>query len=215
MNEEHPDQCVPHEMLVFEGNIIDAAVESIMHTDFSVLGSDRGTEQGGIKIVPPYLFLEERKMIRKIPPETDSFHFYNANPKGLRTGDCVVRAVAVATNNTWDNVLKNLTTVALTTKHMTNSTETFNDYLIAIGWVKMPCPKKCGTNRRFTGEEFSAILRKHNLNFTFVANIGGNHTVCIKDGKVWDTWDSTDGCIGNVWVHANNTDIYRQIISQY
>ena len=38
---------------------------------------------------------------------------------------------------------------------------------------------------------------------TCVANIGGNHTVCIKNGKVHDTWDSTDGCIGNYWVKAD------------
>ena len=33
-----------------------------------------------------------------------------------------------------------------------------------------------------------------------VANLGGNHTVCIKDGKVLDIWDSSGGCIGNYWI---------------
>ena len=32
-----------------------------------------------------------------------------------------------------------------------------------------------------------------------VANLGGNHTVCIKGGKVLDIWNSTEGCIGNYW----------------
>lgn len=56
MNEEHPDQCVPHEMLAFEGNIIDATMESNTHTDFSVLGSDRGTEVAVYLIIPLFYF---------------------------------------------------------------------------------------------------------------------------------------------------------------
>lgn len=38
-------------------------------------------------------------MIRKIPPETSTFHFHNENPKGRRTGDCVIRAIARATGD--------------------------------------------------------------------------------------------------------------------
>jgi len=34
---------------------------------------------------------------------------------------------------------------------------------------------------------------------TVIANIGGHHIVAIIEGRVWDTWNSTDGCIGNYW----------------
>lgn len=33
----------------------------------------------------------------KIPNNTESFHYYNANPKNKNVGDCVVRAIAFAT----------------------------------------------------------------------------------------------------------------------
>ena len=33
---------------------------------------------------------------------------YNANPKGWKTGDCVIRAVAAATQQTWDDVYDEL-----------------------------------------------------------------------------------------------------------
>ena len=33
-----------------------------------------------------------------------------------------------------------------------------------------------------------------------VINIGGHHMACIIDGKVWDTWNSTEGCVGNYWI---------------
>lgn len=42
---------------------------------------------------------EADRMIRKIPPETSTFHFHNENPKGRRTGDCVIRAIARATGD--------------------------------------------------------------------------------------------------------------------
>lgn len=44
------------------------------------------------------------------------------------------------------------------------------------------------------------------IGMSFIANIGGHHMVCIKETgglhgshKVHDTWNSTDGCIGNYW----------------
>ena len=33
----------------------------------------------------------------------------------------------------------------------------------------------------------------------YIAHIGGHHIIAIVDKKVNDTWDSTDGCIGNYW----------------
>ena len=62
------------------------------------------------------------------------------------------------------------------------------------GWTKMRQPRK-RNNTKYTGKEFCEIFKG-----VCVANIGGNHTVCIKNGKVYDIWDSTDGCIGNYWV---------------
>jgi hypothetical protein len=34
-----------------------------------------------------------------------------------------------------------------------------------------------------------------------IANIGGHHIVAIIEGQINDIWDSSDGCIGNVWVN--------------
>ena len=36
---------------------------------------------------------------------TKWYHFYNANPKGLYTGDCRYRAYALANNLPWDVVV--------------------------------------------------------------------------------------------------------------
>ena len=73
--------------------------------------------------------------------------------------------------------------------------------------------KRDGT--KFTGKEFCEYLQRYlddpgvygvmddegiEISRNIVANIGGNHVVAIKDGKVWDIWNSTRGCIGNYWV---------------
>lgn len=64
----------------------------------------------------------------------------------------------------------------------------------------MPQPRKAdGT--KYTGKEWcDKIQRNPNFPGRIIANIGGHHTVAIIDGRVWNTWDSTDGCIGNYWI---------------
>lgn len=68
--------------------------------------------------------------------------------------------------------------------------------LLYLGWVKHKQPRK-PDNTKYTGKEFCRQIAENSVNY--VANIGGNHTVAIINGKVHDTWNSTDGCIGNYW----------------
>jgi len=88
----------------------------------------------------------------------------------------------------------------------------YDKYLQSKGWVKHNQPKK-RDNTKFTGKEFCKELNCNiaAVGVTVIANIGGHHIVCIKehyDGdayglhKVYDIWDSTDGCIGNYWTKA-------------
>ena len=64
-------------------------------------------------------------------------------------------------------------------------------------------------NTKYTGKEMCSILNRDVLAVgkSIIANIGGHHIVCIKETegihgsfKVFDIWDSTNGCIGNYWV---------------
>lgn len=150
-------------------------------------------------------------MIKRIPNETSTFHFYNANPKDKRTSDCVVRAIATATGKPWEEVLQGLTEFALKYKLMPNDDKCYGRYLESLGWRKEKQPRK-DDNTKYTGSEFCELLDSEDceyiLNYkssinTVIAKIGGHHIVCIKlhDGehKIYDTWDSTYGCIGNYW----------------
>lgn len=132
--------------------------------------------------------------IRRIPNDTETFMYHNENPKNNRAGDCVVRALAAATGDSWETVLTDLTEIALKIKMMPNDKKTYAKYLEVKGWEKQKQPKKLdGT--KYTGDEFVKLV-----NDTVIAHIGGHHIVCIKDHKVLDTWDSTDGCVGNYWI---------------
>ena len=127
-------------------------------------------------------------------PDTKSFHFYNANPKGKYTTDCVIRALCTAMDKSWDEVLTDLCTYAIKYKYMIDEPKCYGKYLEDNGWVKHKQPRK-DDNTKYTGEEFV----KYKTKGKYVAHIGGHHIVAIKDGRVYDTWDSTDGCIGNYW----------------
>lgn len=127
-------------------------------------------------------------------PETSTFHYYNANPKNKIGGDCVVRAIATALNQSWETTVRELTEVGIKYGYVLNDTKTYEKYLKEKGWVKCKQPRK-SDNTKFTGKEFCKGLRS-----TVVAHIGTHHIVAIVDGKINDIWDSSDGCIGNYWI---------------
>lgn len=131
--------------------------------------------------------------IRKIPEDTKWFKYHNENPKDNRTGDCVVRAIATLTGQSWDKVLTDLMVYALKYKMMPNDVKCYDKYLSDLGYKKQKQPRK-DDNKKFTGKEFVEIFKGE-----CVAHIGGHHIVCIKKHKVHDIWDSTEGCIGNYW----------------
>jgi hypothetical protein len=78
-------------------------------------------------------------------------------------------------------------------------------YLNGKGWIKCSQPRK-GDGTKYTGREFCQYFNSvpWMVGHKIVANIGGHHTVCIKEHeglfKVHDHWNSTEGCIGNYWI---------------
>lgn len=128
-------------------------------------------------------------------PDTRSFHFYNANPKGRTGGDCVVRALCTAMNQPWDVTVRELTELGIELGYVLNDKHTYEKYLTRKGWTKHKQPKK-SDNTKYTGKEFTRIIDKK---VNYIARIGGHHIVAIMNGRVNDIWNSTDGCIGNYW----------------
>lgn len=148
-------------------------------------------------------------MKRKLPKETNYFTYYDANPKHKKTGDCVIRALATAMRKSWDEVLTELYNYAMKYKQMLNDDVLYKKYLKDNGWIMLKQPRK-HDNTKYTGVEFCEELQNGcsfrydnicvNESDNIIAHIGGHHIVAIINGKITDTWNSSAGCIGNIWV---------------
>lgn len=147
-------------------------------------------------------------------PETDTFIYYNANPKNRITGDCWLRAICTALEEDYNKVLLEMVQIHLETGYELSCDKTVEKYLVSKGWVKHRQPRK-DDNTKYTGAEWCkwlSINHKKGEIENIICNIGGHHMVAIRptnhgDGfncryKVHDTWNSTDGCIGNYWTRA-------------
>ena len=144
----------------------------------------------------------------RIPKDTSTFKYYNANPKNRKTGDCVIRAISKATGMSWDETLDGLVESSHKHKYCIASPEGFGRYLESLGWEKQKQPREYD-NTKLTGEAFCWYLtRKYKDRKdkpSVVANIGGHHTTCFVYSddiryKCLDTWDCTYKCVGNFWV---------------
>ena len=150
---------------------------------------------------------EQRLMGRY--PETDTFLWHNENPKGHISDDCVIRAIAGASGKDWYEVFDELNAVRRATARVDKTA--IKKYLAQEGWSIRKQPRK-SNGTKYTGAEFCKWL---SVNYPsgelgrIIADIGGHHIVCIcpvEHGrgsncpyKVFDTWDSTGGCIGMWW----------------
>ncbi|MGN1456942.1 MAG: hypothetical protein ACI4XP_03185 [Acutalibacteraceae bacterium] len=126
-------------------------------------------------------------------PETSTFHYFNANPKNRITGDCTIRAICTALEIPYNQVVMEMAELQCKTGYCDK--KGIEKYLSIKGWVKHSQPRK-SDNTKYTGKEFCEIARNYE---NYIAMIGGHHIVAIINAKIYDIWDSTDGCIGNYW----------------
>lgn len=129
-------------------------------------------------------------------PDTATFHYYNANPHNRITSDCTVRAVCTALEQDYKQTAREMLEMGLACGLIVGDPNLTDRYLSSKGWRKCPQPRK-SDNTKYTGAEFCR-LRKAGGNI--VAHVGGHHIVAIVNKRIWDVWDSTDGCVGNYWV---------------
>lgn len=143
------------------------------------------------------------KRLRKKYPDTPVFTFYNANPLGKITGDCIVRALSTALKQTWEETYRELVELGINCGYSMGDKKNIERYLKSKGFYKHKQPKnEDGT--KLTGVEFCGWLQatEQAPYVNVIANIGTHHIVAIINGKVQDTWDSSDGCIGNYWTES-------------
>ena len=112
------------------------------------------------------------------------YTYYNPNPKQKRVGDCVIRAICKATDQSWDDVYTQLCLQGLKMSDMPSSNPVWGSYLKQKGFLQVTIPNTCPDC--YTVEDFC----KEHPQGVYVLGTG-THAVCIADGCIWDAWDSS------------------------
>lgn len=129
-------------------------------------------------------------------PNTDIFTYKNVNPKKRITGDCEIRAIAKATNMSWEAVVRGLAEIGIETGYCPFVKESYGLLLERCGFKKKPQPRHLD-NTKYTLREF---VREHPRG-RYVVNMP-HHVTVVVNGKNYDIWDCTKSTrkIGNYWV---------------
>lgn len=111
--------------------------------------------------------------------------FRNPNPNGSYVGDCVIRAIAIASNKSWYDTYVDLCLQGLLMYDMPSSNRVWNEFLKTEGYKRYIIPSNCPGC--YTVRDFC----EEHPNGTYILGTG-SHTICCRDGNYFDTWDSGD-----------------------
>ena len=110
------------------------------------------------------------------------FQFFNPNPNGNLTGDCVIRALSIAQEKSWDDIYLKLMAYSYDMKDMPSSNNVWSYYLHNNGYKRNIIPDICPNC--ITISDFVQNTKGDYILGT------GTHVVAVKDGIYYDTWNS-------------------------
>ncbi len=112
-----------------------------------------------------------------------SFFEYNPNPTRKSVGDCTVRAISKALNQSWEQTYAGLCLQGFCLGDMPSANHVWGAYLRKHGFSRHLIPDSCP--ECYTVAGFAADCPRG----TYILAISG-HVVCVRDGDWYDTWDS-------------------------
>lgn len=110
--------------------------------------------------------------------------YYNPNPYGKTVGDCTVRALAMSLTEDWTTAYARLVLMGYLMGDMPSSDSVWSEVLRDKGFRRYVIPNECPSC--YTVADFAA----EHPSGTYVLALGG-HVVCVKDGDIYDSWDSS------------------------
>lgn len=112
------------------------------------------------------------------------YEYYNPQPYKENIGDCVVRALSKALNQSWEKTYIDLALQGFIMGNLPNADSVWGKYLINCGYERhLINDDGLGD---YTVEDFS----NDNPKGTYILLMPGNHVVTIVDSVLYDTWDS-------------------------
>jgi hypothetical protein len=107
----------------------------------------------------------------------------NPNPKGIYTSDCVVRALSIAQDQSWQKTYLELCIQGFAMCDWGSSNLVWSAYLRDKGFKRYVIPNTCPNC--YTIKDF---CEDHPQGTYILAT--GTHVVAVMDGNYYDTWDS-------------------------
>lgn len=113
---------------------------------------------------------------------------YNPNPAHRNVSDCSVRALSKALDQSWEETYIGLAIQGLLMSDMPHANSSWGTYLKRKGFVRDMAPEN------MTVSEFADEFNRG----TYILALSG-HVVCIKNGVLFDSWDSGDEIVLYFW----------------
>jgi len=109
----------------------------------------------------------------------------NPNPASNLVGDCVIRAISILTNKSWDYVYDEIALQGKLMYDMPSSNAVWGAYLHEEGYKRKVIPDTCPNCY-----SIYQFCEDHPRGKYLLAT--GTHVVTVIDGDYYDTWDSGD-----------------------
>jgi len=112
-----------------------------------------------------------------------AFIQFNPNPSKKLVGDCVIRAISKATDQSWEDTYVSIVLRGLEMHDMPSSNSVWGSYLYNRGFRRNVIPNTCPDC--YTVSDF---CNEHPRGLYLLAT--GTHVIAVENGNYFDTWDS-------------------------
>ena len=122
------------------------------------------------------------------------YRYYNPNPSGKVTGDCVIRGLCKVLNQSWDITYIDVFFEGFMSKDMMSANSVWESYLSGRGFRRKMLPDTCPIC--YTVKQFCF---EHPIGLYLLAT--GTHVVAVENGDYYDAWDSGEEVPIYYWVY--------------
>ena len=110
--------------------------------------------------------------------------YYDPNPRGAKqAGDCVIRALSLAVNKSWEEVYLELSMLGFRMGDIMSANHVWGEYLRGYGFTRKSIPDACPSCYTVSDFCFDNPVGLYVL-------ATGSHVVTAIDGDYFDAWDS-------------------------
>jgi len=114
-----------------------------------------------------------------------------------QVGDCVIRALAIATKEDYKSVRNELWDTSRENGYMPNSKENYEQFLAKRGWKWL---------KKIKGYNLGAYPVPQNI--TAIVSLAG-HLCCLDQGVVYDLWDCRKKYPYGIYVHKSQEHLVK------